>query len=294
MFICYYNHCKVYCNNIVKGVFVITRIKFSTGEFAKICNTTKNTLFHYEKEKIFEPAFRDSNGYRYYTEEQIEAFFLIVCLKEIGMTSKEVKSYLSKRSPKELLILLDEQEKIINKKIRKLKHIKKIMKNTQVITEKALQVEINKYYMIECEEQFLVTTEDISNLSQKDIIYSISNLERLCFENNIDTYDNLGKILDFKGGRVLDFNNYNKYYFRLVSKKGIKSFHVKEKGTYLTFYCGGNENILTIYNNFISYINDKKYEVCSPFYETPVLNEASTSGSKNYLIEISIKIRNIQ
>ena len=42
---------------------------FTTGEFAKLCNTTKETLFHYDKIGILKPKFIKRNGYRYYSAE---------------------------------------------------------------------------------------------------------------------------------------------------------------------------------------------------------------------------------
>ena len=37
---------------------------FNTGEFAKLCNVKKQTLFHYDDIGIFSPEIKDHNGYR--------------------------------------------------------------------------------------------------------------------------------------------------------------------------------------------------------------------------------------
>ena len=41
--------------------------KFLTsGEFARLCRTTKETLFHYDREGLLKPKLITGNGYRRY------------------------------------------------------------------------------------------------------------------------------------------------------------------------------------------------------------------------------------
>ena len=65
-----------------------------TGDFAKLCNTNKRTLIHYDEIGLFSPAYTDEKGYRYYSENQCDTFFTITCLKEIGMPLKEIKRFI--------------------------------------------------------------------------------------------------------------------------------------------------------------------------------------------------------
>lgn len=50
---------------------------FTTGEFAKICSVSKQTLIYYDRVGIFSPDITGSNGYRYYSYTQIETFTVI-------------------------------------------------------------------------------------------------------------------------------------------------------------------------------------------------------------------------
>ena len=54
-----------------------------TGDFAKLCNTNKRTLIHYDEIGLFKPAYIDEKGYRYYSESQFDVFFTITCLKAL-------------------------------------------------------------------------------------------------------------------------------------------------------------------------------------------------------------------
>lgn len=42
----------------------------TSGEFAELCGTTKETLFHYDEIGILKPAWLGENRYRYYTPAQ--------------------------------------------------------------------------------------------------------------------------------------------------------------------------------------------------------------------------------
>ena len=50
---------------------------FTSGEFAKFCNTTKDTLFHYDDINLLKPAKIAPNGYRYYSANQAFLFDMI-------------------------------------------------------------------------------------------------------------------------------------------------------------------------------------------------------------------------
>lgn len=74
------------------------------GEFAKMCGTKISVLRHYDKEKLLEPLYTDKfSGYRYYSPEQILAFYRINALKKAGFSLQEIREILSgRKSNKEI------------------------------------------------------------------------------------------------------------------------------------------------------------------------------------------------
>ena len=63
---------------------------FTTGEFAKACNITKQTLFHYDAIGLLTPHFKDEKGYRYYSYQQFDLLYVINILKEMKQQDKTV------------------------------------------------------------------------------------------------------------------------------------------------------------------------------------------------------------
>ena len=49
----------------------------TTGEFAKICNVKKHTLFHYDDIGLLKPDYYDENGYIFYSYSQLNLFYFI-------------------------------------------------------------------------------------------------------------------------------------------------------------------------------------------------------------------------
>ena len=78
---------------------------FTTGEFAKICSVSKQTLIYYDRVGIFSPDITGSNGYRYYSYTQIETFTVIAMLRDLGVHIREIKAHMDCRSPEALIRL---------------------------------------------------------------------------------------------------------------------------------------------------------------------------------------------
>ena len=97
------------------------------GDFARLCNTNKRTLFHYDEIGLFSPAYTDEKGYRFYTESQCDVFFTITCLKELGMPLKEIKRYIDHRNPADLERLLLEQQKKVKQELKRLHRIEQVL-----------------------------------------------------------------------------------------------------------------------------------------------------------------------
>lgn len=55
-----------------KGEYCIT-----AGEFAKMCQTTRDTLRYYERQGILVPKKNPVNGYHYYSYAQISSYYFI-------------------------------------------------------------------------------------------------------------------------------------------------------------------------------------------------------------------------
>lgn len=66
----------------------------SAGRFARLCNTTRDTLRYYQEQGILVPRKDEVNGYHYYSHAQVSSFYFITTLRRIGCSVSDIKTYL--------------------------------------------------------------------------------------------------------------------------------------------------------------------------------------------------------
>lgn len=66
---------------------------FPIGTFSRLCQLSIRVLRHYDEIGLLKPAHTSrSNGYRYYTSEQLAEVHRIIALKELGLTLEQIKA----------------------------------------------------------------------------------------------------------------------------------------------------------------------------------------------------------
>lgn len=78
---------------------------YKIGVFSQMNKITIKTLRHYDEIGLLRPAYIDnSNGYRYYTSQQLPQLHRIIALKEIGFSLEEIKKVIEGSSEEKLLL----------------------------------------------------------------------------------------------------------------------------------------------------------------------------------------------
>lgn len=94
--------------------------KLTCGTFAKLCNTTKETLFHYDKIGLLKPEFIGKNNYRYYAPEQFFLFNFIETLTDSDTPLKEIKSQIKNFNADSFIGFLRQKQEYLKQKRLKL------------------------------------------------------------------------------------------------------------------------------------------------------------------------------
>ena len=92
---------------------------YSIGDISKIFNISIQTVRFYEKIGLFIPADKsEDTGYRYYTWNQFERLRLILHLKDLGLSLKDIKHQLDNQRGAEYLKLLEKHSALLNCRIQ--------------------------------------------------------------------------------------------------------------------------------------------------------------------------------
>lgn len=265
---------------------------FTTGEFAKLVGVTKHTLFHYDNIGIFSPEIKGDNDYRYYSVFQIEPFYVIYALKELGMPLKQIKVYLDNKSPEGLINLLKKEEAEIDLKIERLKKMKELISLKSKLTESIFNIDTNEITITEEAEELLLLTKNLPETDNRSMAVSIANHAKYCAENGISFPNYTGEMISIENILKEDYYSYNYYFTKIGDHKSDADTFLKKSGTYLTAYHSkGYSSVDQVYKKILAFAQQKNLTLQGYFFEDVILDELSVNGYDNFVIKISILVQ---
>lgn len=263
----------------------------TTGEFAKIVGVTKHTLFHYDEIGVFSPEIKGENEYRYYSVFQIEPFYVISALKELGMSLKEIKSYLDVRGPEKLIELFDKQEKEINKKINHLIAIKQLISQKSQATKSLFYMDTNKIILKEENKELLIITEALPSTDDRSLAVSYANHIKNCNRNNITAPYTTGQMISLNNIIKKNYITYSYFHTKIsLNHNVVSETYSKAKGRYLIAYHTGYNTIDITYKKMLNFAKENNLKLGDYFFEDAILDELSVDGYENFVVKISIMI----
>ena len=267
---------------------------YSIGEFATLCNTTKDTLHHYSQIGLLEPAGIAENGYRQYTMREFFLFNMIRTLRSNGCSLDEIQTIMNSGDSQQYINLLEMHKQEYMKKKMELKesiymldHCIRFMKRTTSIPSGVPIV------TIETEPIYLYATH-----ATRPVYYHDASFKELMFHHLASTA-NQKHIIKYPLGGIIkkeDFMNDNYSFDCLVSRstkecseKHSLTLHI---GKYLTYlYQSKNDDVEKAHVFLRQYIIDHKLEVCGDIFEFGIIGNLSSKSKDTLLTHIRIPIK---
>lgn len=264
---------------------------FSTGEFAKLCKVHKKTLFYYDEIDLFKPEKITSNGYRYYSINQLEVFNIIYILKDLGVSLKEIKNLMDKRNPKDIEDLFIEKSKEIEREINKLKIKQQIISNKIKIINEAENI-TDEIIIENQSEEFLLLSSPLDKTKLPYDLDAYTEHLDFCYSNDLYIGYPIGSMKSKNDIKDLNFNWYSYFYTKVNKDDTNKSIVIKPKGKYLVGYMRGYyDSTQPIYKKLLDYIKLNNLTTGEYFYEDVLLDEVTTINMNDYVLKISIQIK---
>ncbi|MGX9757756.1 MerR family transcriptional regulator [Clostridioides difficile] len=265
---------------------------FTTGEFAKLCGISKQTLIFYDKIGIFSPEYKDRNNYRYYSVYQYDTLDILQSLREIGMSLEEIKEYIKNRNPQLCVEMLKEEEKKIRSKIKKLKQISsKIQNRINTTVEGISRIDNEEIYISNRCEEYLVLSSDLSSINDGNFMMELIDFTNYCKSKNLYQGYELGAIVSNENIKNGDYLSISSFYLKIDKKIKDKKLYIKPNGMYACIkHIGRYEDSYKSYEKLKKYIYDNNYKIIGNSYEESILDFFCESNEENYMTEISIQI----
>ncbi|GHV61974.1 putative HTH-type transcriptional regulator [Spirochaetia bacterium] len=115
-------------------------MSFTIKQVSEKTSLPPHVLRYYENEGLLPGVARSRNGIRRYSENDLEWLSLICCLKNTGMSIKQIKNFVElsmdgDSTLKERCELLKEHKKIVEEQIQEMqKHLLKVTKKIEHFT----------------------------------------------------------------------------------------------------------------------------------------------------------------
>lgn len=266
----------------------IEKMYLTTGEFAKLCNVSKHTLFHYNDIGIFVPQRIDENGYRYYHVLQYDTFCTITQLRTIGMSLSEIKTYLECRSPKRLIALFLQQESLIDMQIKQLQQIKASMHATRQNVGQAI-ISHNKIFIQQELEEHLRLSKILTEADDYEMTLAFGELINSSGGTMLRNISGMiHRTYDLMQG---NYNQHCLFYLRTSCNKKNCDCTLKPAGEYLvTYHYGGYEALGSTYQKLLSYAVNNSLILGELFYEEMIIGDWAVIDSDSYIIKVSVQI----
>lgn len=256
-------------------------------EFSRLTGIKRENLRYYDQIGLFSPEFRGENGYRYYTRSQLTTAYLIISLREIGISIDEIKKYIDIRTPEQMFSLFSAQKKHILTEIKKLKRILEIMQLYVDMAEDAIKYEENSINVEYKKKEPIFLGPILPNNPPDDSTISFYDFAA---ENGIDVGYPLGAIINTKSIESGEPLLVMHYYFKVENDQNS----YKPEGKYAVFYgrCAYGESD-NLYEKLFTFIKENNLRICSNAYEEYPLNELTTKDEKQYCVKIEIMVEDI-
>lgn len=265
----------------------------TTGEFAKVCQVNKQTLFHYDQVGILRPEITGANGYRYYSYLQLDTFNAISMLKALDMPLAEIKEFLNKRSPEKFLKLLKEQSNTVDAKISELQWLKRFIEGRITITNEGISSTHGKIFMETRPEEHYIITEYHGVNEDPDIYATIAEHHAYCHEHQIYSPYAVGGLIDINGGPWSDTYSYSHFFTKVPPEELSESVKVTTfpQRTYISV-CStrGFKAALPLLEKLLKYADEHNFKTGPYVFEDMLLDDMSCFGFDNYTLKLSLPV----
>lgn len=261
------------------------------GEFKKLCMTTRETLYHYEKLGLLLPTVDETNGYRYYTPYDYYTFMYIAHLTKLGFTLNEVHQYLDHQTLNSYFEAIATSNMRIREQIDRLTLRRERTRRGYEYIQRTLKKPLERpqitYYE---EEYFLKVPFDNSNPIISDVECSYEH-DRYGMEKGADIqrhYHGFYAEDPFAGPKPVfrySLAKLNEYF-------ACDRLLIRPAGMYISMVYHGPFHADTAgsYRIVRDYLDKHQYTPMTGMYVDAVVSPFYTKDWPEYLAELSIRI----
>ncbi len=273
--------------------------KLTIGEMAKLRGLTSETLRHYDRIDLFKPQYIDPHsGYRYYSIFQYEILGTIKELRQLRMTTDEIKDYLNERNfSKSLDIMKTKHEELVLNLKELIEMEENIREKIAYLEQVEKEKELQKVIFREIKSRQLLTLHEKIN-NNFELCYGVLNLENMLTEKTpILATNRLGIIIEETNLKLGRFEEPSTIFIVAKNKEDIPN-------TYQLTVPGGlfaciryNGELLSSRSEslrkILHYLNKNSYQITGDALQIMHLDITITDKPNEITFEIQVPVRKL-
>ncbi|MEK3856127.1 MerR family transcriptional regulator [Cytobacillus sp. FSL H8-0458] len=263
----------------------------TTGEFAKLCKVNKQTIFYYDQIGILSPVMKNEKGYRYYSIHQLELFFVIDLLKDLGMSLNDIQQYMQNKSPESFLSIMYRKKEEIVKKRQEIEMKEKMIEAKIAIMEEASHLDFNRITLQRLPEATLYLSRNIQNISDEEFLEVISDFINELQISQLDSGYPIGSIT--KREQVLkgEYANYSYLYIEQPNPKEGHPYFRAVKGDFLIgYHIGSEKTIGDTYKRLFSEMERLGLTLGEHVFEEYIYDTVVRNDKEHYVTKIMMEV----
>ena len=280
----------------------------TAGEFAKMCQTTRDTLRYYERQGILVPKKNPVNGYHYYSYAQISSYYFIRTFRSLDCSVGDIKEYLLGGEEVRFDEFVDLQYDRLLKMRRELdRKIHTIAGTKRILNQIRIADVGTPMFRMQAHPLYLMLTEVESSpaTSSGEIEKDIRRHLNRCDSPEVQAFPmgaSIGKEAFMRG----DYSYKNVFSFAEMKNPEQRSTEVKscetmeknqttltkmKPGKYLVAVSRESDgDISETYEEMKDLLRKEKKELCSDIYILSIVNVIDPNEERKYLKYIFAKI----
>lgn len=268
---------------------------FSIGELSKLQNISRQTLIFYDQIGLFCPAYiNPSNGYRYYSANQLDYLDTICIMKKIGFSLEEIKTHMNCYTIDHSIIALRKQLSAIEKEIGELQMIKSRVEHRCSQLENAVSIR-DKGSAVTVEEaksRYIL----IQKVNQPNTLEQVSIATKECFarsfKEHLPIFFQSGAIVPYDCIKDRRYTEASHVFLPIEKTSDVKDVIELPEGKCVCIYhIGTYASIGISYRRLLDYCEKNKIQIVSDSYEFAINDYLSTGDESEYITKIMFYIR---
>lgn len=268
-----------------------TNTHFSIGSFALLCDTTRDTLYHYEKRGLLLPSINEENGYRFYTCRDYYRYMFIAHLTRIGFSLSDIQLYVREHNVDNYLTALRMSEKRYCEEKERLQLRNERTQRGHDALVKIINKPLNLPQIAYLDEEYFLRFPFDGNCDGKNCIECQSEHIRYASAHDIDIQRHfLGFYMNdaFSGSE----QKFDSVITKMVSRVEDEHLFVKPAGVYLMMAFRGpyHEDQHASYAIVREYLDNHRFTPLTGVFVVEAVGPFFSDNRDEYIAELSIRI----